>query len=238
MASSPHRTEHLEPSELGTKAWDASYKSELSNHALDPSLPGTEWFSDSAASEKIVEYLTLTLSLPSSSSFLDLGTGNGHLLFQLREEGGFKEGTMVGVDYSAQSVELARILGQEKDLNVRFERWDIMKDNIAGKEWMIEGGFDVLLDKGTFDAVSLSAEFDDRGRRVCEGYRERVEALVREGGIILVTSCNWTEAELRGWFEGGNLVFMGTISFPSFTFGGKKGQTISSVCFRRKERCD
>jgi len=58
---------------------------------------------------------------------------------------------------------------------------------------------------------------------------------VRRGGLFLITSCNWTEEELRGVFEvSGELVYHSTIKYPSFTFGGRKGQTISSVCFKRK----
>ncbi len=143
---------------------------------------------------------------------------------------------MVGVDYSAQSIELARMLAREKELDVRFEKWDIMKDDGVGREWMPDGGFDVVLDKGTFDAVSLSAEVDESGERIYVGYRERVEALVREGGIFLLTSCNWTEEEVEGSFGGGELEVVGTIRYPSFQFGGKKGQTISSVCFKKKEK--
>ena len=148
---------------------------------------------------------------------------------------------MVGVDYSMGSVELARrvLRGKEKEKEmegkVRFEEWDIMNAVDGGREeeWMVEGGFDVVLDKGTFDAVSLSAEVDGRGRRVCEGYRERVEGLVKEGGWVLVTSCNWTQEELKGWFGGGGLEYWGRIKYPVFRFGGGEGQSVSSVCFRR-----
>jgi len=110
----------------------------------------------------------------------------------------------------------------------------------------------VVLDKGTFDAISLSEERDGRGRRVVEGYKEGVVAVMKEGGGLLVTSCNWTEVELRGWFEdadageGGDagdgreegqgrvgLRFERSIEYRSFSFGGRKGQTISSCCFRK-----
>jgi len=162
------------------------------------------------------------------------------MLFLLWEEAGFR-GKMVGVDYSAQSVRLARNIAEQKGLGeeVLFERWDVMKqepgpwaprqDGGEGEE-----GFGAVLDKGTFDAISLSEEVDGGGRRVCEGYRGRVEGLVRRGGYLLVTSCNWTEEELRGWFEDGELEFFGKIRYPSFAFGGRMGQSISSVCFRRK----
>jgi hypothetical protein len=98
-------------------------------------------------------------------------------------------------------------------------------------------GWDVVLDKGTFDAVSLSDQKDKSGRRICESYRGRVLRLLRTGGVFLVTSCNWTEDELKGWFEGGEegvegqLRQVDRVEYRSFSFGGVKGQTISTACF-------
>lgn len=251
---------HLEPSPLGTKEyWDSLYTTEITNHKYDPSNVGTIWFDDSLAevkvhaflSSQIIEDTALGLS-KETCSFLDLGTGNGHFLFRLRE--GAEEdsdddsgpepfgGRMLGVDYSQKSIDFARRIAQEKRLGkgqvgeVEFELWDIMNQDPNGI--VLTGahvtGWDVVLDKGTFDAISLSGETDAAGRRVCEGYKERVVPLVKEGGILLVTSCNWTEQELRTWFEGPELKYLDTIKYRSFSFGGQKGQTISSVCFRKQ----
>jgi SAM-dependent methyltransferase len=185
-------------------------------------------------------------------TFLDLGTGNGHFLFRLREgddevvdneegQAGWG-GRMLGVDYSKKSVEFARRIAGDKgvrigsgEMEVEFKWWDVMsQDPVAAiLEGRNERGWDVVLDKGTFDAISLSEEKDANGRRICEGYKERVVPLIREGGILLVTSCNWTEEELVAWFQGGELEYVDTIKYKSFSFGGRKGQTISSVCFRK-----
>lgn len=194
-----------------------------------------DWFSDSLASSKIVAYLSSAPALQlsrSETSFLDLGCGNGEMLFRVREEGGFA-GRMMGIDYSAASVELARRIMSAKtnddDMGgVEFRVWDIM-----GRESWDGGVFDVVLDKGTFDAVSLSADVDERGNRVCERYRAQVEGMVKRGGVLLVTSCNWTQGELKEWFGGGELVYEGEVEYPRFRFGGRTGQSISSVCFRR-----
>ncbi|KAI5928728.1 putative S-adenosylmethionine-dependent methyltransferase of the seven beta-strand family [Camillea tinctor] len=226
-------------------------------------------------------------------SFLDLGTGNGSLLFGLRdaeaeedEDGdgdGEKRyrpwGRMLGVDYSARSVELARRIERERcrgetrkendtgnstpapkddaaaeneaeEPEVRFQEHDILRGSPAP---LLTGpqsrGWDVVLDKGTFDAVSLSAEtINNMGHRASEVYRARVLPLVRPGGVFLVTSCNWTEEELRGWFEGEEeegeedgikgwgFEVAGRVAYPSFSFGGVKGQTISTLCFRKVRR--
>ena len=233
-------------------SWDTTYTHDLITHATTPSHTGQTWFEDVNASRKILNYLTA----PSSSrlaldkrttTFLDLGTGNGEMLFLLREEGGF-EGRMVGVDYSAGSVQLCRQLAASKRGSVtadegweergggvgmmEFVQWDILHSP-PHASWT-QPGFDVVLDKGTFDAVSLSAETDEGGRRVCEGYRGKVEGLVRKGGVVVVTSCNWTEEELVGWFEGGGgLEMCGRVEYPVFWFGGRQGQSVQSLVFRR-----
>lgn len=185
-------------------------------------------------------------------SFLDLGTGNGHFLFRLREgdkvdgEGEEEEestawtGRLLGVDYSQNSVDFASKIARDRGfsdgaIEVEFRWWDIMTQSPTGivLEGRNENGWDVVLDKGTFDAISLSEEKDESGRRICEGYKERVIPCLREGGILLVTSCNWTEEELNSWFVGGELEYVDAIKYKSFSFGGKKGQTISSVCFKK-----
>jgi EEF1A lysine methyltransferase 2 len=177
------------------------------------------------------------------ATFVDVGTGNGSLLFALREDGEF-EGKMVGIDYSAVSVELAKAIGVEKNSeeegmgDVEFAGFDVMSQDPATQSWFpsTEGGFDVVLDKGTFDAISLSEEKDDQGKRVFERYPHKVQALVRPGGLVVVTSCNWTDGELRAWFEfeESELSACAVVQYPSFTFGGKKGQSVVTIIFRRK----
>ncbi|KAF2020397.1 S-adenosyl-L-methionine-dependent methyltransferase [Aaosphaeria arxii CBS 175.79] len=241
---------HLDPSELGTKSyWDAAYTTERANFSSNADDQGTIWFSDAGAEERMLQFLE-DLSdegvLDKSSGgtrFLDLGTGNGHLLFALREEEW--EGEMVGVDYSKESVRLAGEIRDSKDgdddvegeyKDIGFYEWDILSQEPG--TWLgDEGGFDVVLDKGTFDAICLSQETDGSGRRICEGYSERVEGLVKKGGRFLITSCNWTKEELLGWFEGegSSFVFEDSVKYPSFTFGGKTGSSVVTLCFKRKD---
>jgi len=250
----PH---HLEPSSLGTKDyWDNLYTHEITNHTEDPTDEGTIWFDDSSAEDKVVAFLNSYIAesklhdslFRHNCSFLDLGTGNGHLLFRLREGQDEDEeirwgGRMLGVDYSQKSVEFAKRIAREKGLDgnglkgreVEFRWWDIMNQSPSGivLQGDNEHGWDVVLDKGTFDAISLSKEEDGHGRRICEGYKERILPLIKEGGILLITSCNWTEDELKAWFHGGELEFKVAVKYKSFSFGGKKGQTISSLCFTK-----
>ena len=177
-----------------------------------------------------------------ATTFLDLGTGNGEMLFLLREEGGFTN-RLIGVDYSRSSVELCKQLAQQKGLAlgssldgrtcIDFALWDILHSN-PRPEWV--EGFDVVIDKGTFDAVSLSGEVDELQRRVVEGYARRVEGLVKKGGLVVVTSCNWTEEELKTWFCGkeSTLEVSGRVNYPVFKFGGHTGQSVCTICFKKK----
>jgi SAM-dependent methyltransferase len=156
-------------------------------------------------------------------------------------------GRLMGVDYSEKSIEFARRISatdKEGEQDIEWTIWDIMKESPDPK--VLSGqqahGWDVVVDKGTFDAISLSEETDEQGRRICEGYRERVLKLVRRGGVLLVTSCNWTEEELIEWFvrgeaeqaeDGERFEVLRKIEYRSFSFGGRKGQTVCSVCFRK-----
>lgn len=249
-------------------SWDRLYETEIENHTQDRSDEGTVWFDDSSAEDKVVEFLNEKVcellggkSTKQNCNFLDLGTGNGHFLFRLREgedtegnseeegegewSGGGWNGKMLGVDYSQKSIEFARRIaahkgfdeGQKEGRQVEFQWWDIMSQepspSILNPNSTNNIRWDVIHDKGTFDAISLSEEKDTDGRRVCESYKERVVPLMREGGLLLITSCNWTEEELNGWFEGGELEVVEKIQYRSFSFGGKKGQSVSSVCYRK-----
>ncbi|OJD17780.1 hypothetical protein AJ78_02132 [Emergomyces pasteurianus Ep9510] len=259
----------------------------------DDDDPGTSWFTEHNAPEKVMRFLT-SQSFPlapcnntqsqsqSQPKILDLGTGNGSMLALLRDEGGFTGGQLVGVDYSPKSIELARRLHEssspsaaqdEADTTppaIRFEVWDIFdKRAVQDLDWFpaTQGGFDIVLDKGTFDAISLSAEeivdesavgktggggggenVDMKGsrtvqKRVCESYPGIVRGLVRKGGFLVVTSCNWTEEELIRWFtrreegegreQGDRLVVWDRVEYPKFRFGGQEGQGVCTVCFRR-----
>lgn len=177
---------------------------------------------------------------------------------------------MLGVDYSAQSVQFARRIAESRSSSssssnsdsdsdsreepITFLEHDILSSPSALLTGAQSNGWDVVLDKGTFDAISLSSTIDPAtGLRINESYKSRITPLVRENGIFLVTSCNWTEEELRVWFEGEvrveeeeeeekkngsnrggwKFVEVGRVAYPSFSFGGVKGQTISSLCFRK-----
>jgi len=155
------------------------------------------------------------------------------MIFTLEEEGW--AGELVGTDYSEPSVLLCRQIAASKfghDSSLRFEEWDLLNDPPG--EWLGDG-FDAVLDKGTFDAISLSAEIDGQGRRIVECYREKVVPLIKKGGFFIITSCNWTKEEVLNWFDvpDGDLHYFDEAKYPTFTFGGQKGQSVCTLVFRR-----
>lgn len=156
---------------------------------------------------------------------------------------------MLGIDYSATSIKLARQIewrksqersdkeAVESSTPVSFEEHDILSRTLPSH--MMCGGFDVVLDKGTFDAISLSSERDVAGRHICETYCSFVKPLIRDGGLFIITSCNWTEIELLAWFgsrdasEAGTFKLKDRIKYPKFTFGGQTGQSVVTLCFEK-----
>lgn len=172
-----------------------------------------------------------------TTSFLDLGTGNGSLLSSLSSHK--FSGRLHGIDYSPQSVALARKIAEAKGQPITFTTWDLLSGPMEDALGDQTDGYDVLLDKGTFDAISLSAATNDDGQRIMAGYRPRALSLLKVGGIFLITSCNWTEDELKGWFVNsqdetvGKFAVVGRVKYRTFSFGGVKGQTISTLCMQR-----
>lgn len=244
-------------------SWDKSYQNDLENGFGQEEGAGLtqleSWFDEVDAPQKVLEYLTdedfpLSPNNPERTTgeptVLDLGCGNGSSLFELKLEGEYR-GPMVGVDYSRQSVNLAKKLwsnhleqrdeAERPEGSISFEHLDMLKDNPEEQPWWPEGGFDLVLDKGTFDAISLSAETTElHGKevRIVEAYPGKVVQMVRPGGYFLITSCNWTEQEVVRWFtttpEVKNfLMEYGRVKYPVYEFGGRKGQGVASVCFQR-----
>ena len=230
------------------------------------------WFDDVDAPAKTFEFLT-SESFPLSpnsaegadrpTSVLDVGTGNGSSLLSLRFEGGYR-GEMVGIDYSPQSIYLAEKLvhqqlvpyqprsnwdylkRKDSEMAIYFALFDIIHDDQYSPEnWWPnkKDDFDLVLDKGTFDAISLSSETvllpggNEVRVPVAEVYPLKIARLMRLGGFFLITSCNWTQDEVVRWFTTelmkGVLEVYDTITYPTFQFGGHKGQGVASVCFRK-----
>lgn len=113
---------------------------------------------------------------------------------------------MHGWDYSEAAIKLSLKIAEEENIcdQVAFSRRDILEPPIKGDI----GTFDIILDKGTFDAISLApaeaGDFEKRDKEKANLYVKYMAQLLVSGGTLLITSCNWTEQELISLFKNGN----------------------------------
>lgn len=213
----------LPHSKLGTREyWDEFYNTEIRNFSENPEDTGECWFDDCGAEDRMVQYVESELApgFDESTKILDLGTGNGHLLFSLRESE--VPGQFLGIDYSHTSVKFAsKIAKSNPDLeDIQFKAVDFISD----PKWNGAEQFDLVLDKGTLDAIALSTI-----PNAPQKYVECVLPLIKQnGGRFLITSCNFTKDELVKLV---GLPVADEISYPSFVFGGQKGTPVVTLIF-------
>lgn len=194
---------------------------------------GECWFDDSDAESKMIQFVAEKLEdgeLGDATLFLDLGTGNGHLLFKLLQElkDFNKSFTFHGIDYSAESIRFAKDIAEKKfpTTSFKFDQVDLL-----GNTPLLDNNFDVLLDKGTLDAIALNQNLIN-GKRGMDIYASQVSKMMKRGSVLLITSCNFTEEELvKVITSGTELRKWDQITYPSFQFGGINGSTVVSIAF-------
>jgi EEF1A lysine methyltransferase 2 len=226
-------TSTLDPSKLGTREyWDEFYDKEINNFEDNPSDCGQNWFEESGAQEKIISFLSGLCEdgeLEYSASMLDLGCGNGELLLGIRNEG--FEGSLTGIDYSAPAVRFADLISKEEGVpDIQVRQADFLADsswNTSDSEWQ------VVLDKGTLDAIALSSTTYEQGLTGVQQYAKVVKSLIEPHGILLITSCNFTEPELDKIILQDGLSKWKIIKYPTIQFAGQTGQTVVSVAYQR-----
>ncbi|KAF7796608.1 hypothetical protein EIP86_007790 [Pleurotus ostreatoroseus] len=250
----------LPPSKLGTKQhWDGVYSLELSNFQ-EFGDEGEVWFGEDSV-EKMVDWVQEIVSVDPAPSILEVGAGNGALLFAL-QEAGYPARSICGVDYSSDAIQLARAIGSAKGENanlITFEACDFLNEYPRALSGMSTPTatmpqWDLVLDKGTFDAIAL-ADRDADGNAPADGYPPRIAEVVKPGGYFLIVckhisdqvillshrysfqACNFTEDELKENFATptSSLRYHSRIAFPSFSFGGQSGNVYSGVAFRKAE---
>lgn len=129
-------------------------------------------------------------------SRLAVGTGNGQLLFAFSAAG---YTSLNGIDYSPLSIELANDIlrarsAPESEHTIanpppRFFVADILQVALGEKvQGVSDEAWDLITDKGTYDAVCLSDELRE-GKSLRELYVESIARLLPKGGIFLITSC-------------------------------------------------
>uniref|UniRef100_A0A8C3AKW5 EEF1A lysine methyltransferase 2 n=2 Tax=Cyclopterus lumpus TaxID=8103 RepID=A0A8C3AKW5_CYCLU len=209
----------FEPSKLGTKEyWEDAYQKELETFA-DIGDVGEIWFGEESMS-RVLRWMDKA-QIPADAAILDIGTGNGAFLVELAKHGCRN---LTGIDYSPASVDLARNVLQAEDLtNVTVKEMDFLNCHGELK------GFDVCIDKGTFDAISLNPESSKEDKKM---YVQVLKDALKDKGFFAITSCNWTKEQLLDRFIEG-FEFVEELPTPSFQFGGKKGNSVTALIFKR-----
>lgn len=243
--------ESLPESKLGTKEhWDQVYEREVATYN-DIGDEGEVWFGEDSV-ERMIRYLVDMLQEKSDEEakyILDVGTGNGHLLFALMDAQLDEAENMTpdiifparlcGIDYSAASIELSKAIGSKRGHGceqILFLECDLRNmpevDELAARPSHGKG-WDIVCDKGTYDAIALSSQLV-HGKLPADLYVEAVHRLTRkDGGIFFITSCNFTQEELATKFQPAGFLVEHVVPTPSFTFGGQQGSTVTTVAFRR-----
>ncbi|KAJ3209629.1 hypothetical protein HDU67_006036 [Dinochytrium kinnereticum] len=224
----------FDPSVLGTKEhWDDVYKREVKNFDENGDI-GEIWFGEESV-EKMMDWILENVP-DKKTKTIDLGCGNGHMLLEMvfppdawkgrltvYDKASLDYTSLVGVDYSQHSVDLAvKVADEQRRDFIVYKQADILSPNPS------LGKFGLALDKGTLDAISL-AENVTNGK---DRYSKAVADLLEDSGTLLITSCNWTEEELVAILKNDFTMF-GRVKYPTFKFGGVEGQKIVTVAFRK-----
>ncbi|KAL0083476.1 S-adenosyl-L-methionine-dependent methyltransferase [Phycomyces blakesleeanus] len=217
----------FEASKLGTKSyWDNVYDRENDNFKELGDI-GEIWFGEDSV-ERMVDWAVDNVE-DTNSSVIDLGCGNGHLLLALSEEG---FSNLTGIDYSESAIVLAKSVAKDRDLeSIEYKAVDFLNSD----EWRQDNKlYQVVLDKGTYDAISLNPEEEEAKKENKAGPRElyiqAVHRMISPDGVFLITSCNWTMEELKEAFKQ-YFRYHSHVKYPTFSFGGQTGSKICTVAF-------
>jgi len=228
-------------------SWDDVYEREVANFE-ETGDEGEIWFGEDSV-EKMVDWTLENVPITSHPRILEIGSGNGTLLFALHEAG-YAASHLSGIDYSPDAVKLARMLAVARSQNseqvTSFHVCDFISElpppppppaspAPSGQlDADVQVSWDLLLDKGTYDAIALGGK-DESGRCPVAVYPVRASNLLRENGYFLITSCNFTEEELKARFINPetNFRFHSHVKHPSISFGGQTGSVYTTVAFKK-----
>jgi len=89
----------------------------------------------------------------------------------------------------------------------------------------------VIIDKGTFDAISLSENREE----LLVKYRKAISALYSntKDSYFVITSCNFTITELLKHFEP-DFQLHSQVKYPTFKFSGAEGSTVTTLAFKKQ----
>lgn len=136
---------------------------------------------------------------------------------------------LCGVDYSAKAIEYCQLIYGEKSQSIKFQVLDILEPDPS-----FEQTFDVLLDKGTYDALCLTPGADIQQNR--QRYLNFITKHLQANGYFIIMSCNFTKDELFKFIlhsEPNLFECIHEFDTPSFQFGGQVGKQVTGLVFRK-----
>lgn len=147
------------------------------------------------------------------------------MLVELHREG---YRNLTGIDYSANAITLAKQIAADQNMNIAYEVLDLLDSNEIVQKFGTKT-FDIVHDKGTYDAISLHPDNPAEKRAQ---YIANLFKLTSNNGLLILSSCNWTEAELCASLTGKFQLYK-TIPTPTFKFGGSVGSVVTQIVFKK-----
>lgn len=135
---------------------------------------------------------------------------------------------LTGIDYSSNAIELSKQIAADQNLSINYDVLDLLDENDIHIQ-LGDTKFDVVHDKGTYDAISLHQD-DPAAKRAT--YISHLHKITAENGLLILTSCNWTEDELCTSLAT-KFIKHALIPTPTFKFGGKEGSVVTQIVFKR-----
>lgn len=227
LSNSSNEEENFE-SDLGTKEhWDNAYLEEINQFENNKNEIGY-LFHSKQVQIKLIQYIKNNFS-NKNIDILDIGCGNGALLFELIKIG-FTN--LKGMDYSGKSIELANNIKNYKisQGEVIFDKINFFTEDI--NDPLKNELYDLIHDKGTFDAYMLNKE------NSYLNYSKYLFSKMKDKSNLIISSVNHLKKDLLELFqnetnnEDYKFELIDEIPHQSFNFGGNTGQNITTLIFR------
>jgi EEF1A lysine methyltransferase 2 len=201
---------------------------------------GEIWFGN-AVERNMVLWIEQNIN-DKNARIAEFGCGNGHLLVLLvwvviyitywKAKKRFLN--LTGFDYSKNSIELSEKVAKSEGVEIIYRQVDLCANEVQVER----NSWDLIYDKGTFDAVSLcpnDGEMHERNLEMENLYAKCCFEALKPGGKLMICSCNWTVEELQTKFKQQGFSFITTVqvSKQSFSFGGKAGDTARCTIFQK-----
>lgn len=219
--------DELPASVLGTHDyWKNCYQNELNNYS-DHGDEGEIWFGKTN-NLRIVDWIEKNIQ--KDKTILDVGCGNGVLLVELAKRNYIN---LFGCDYVDEAIQLCNEIALcENILSIRFELSDILNLDDSNNSTLLDRQFNVVIDKGTYDAICLTP--DSNVDEIRSKYFDNISKLLFNNGYFIIMSCNWTCDELKKHFLKDNIfILFHQIHTPSMMFGGKTGNQVTCLVFKK-----